>query len=585
MPIAGERQSKRIGASYEMDPMYAYAKAFTENASAILEESGLDIYDEPRRVYRRQHTNEQMRKFFVENSYDANNTLMTPAEVDDHIKSMNEQFENDIEAMNEHAVLPEYNPIVGMSLPIHKQILMNMVFDKGGIQKFTAVSPKFTISMERRILVTPSGEEIDMFTQQNEMTAAINNTAPFKEIELTLPEAENTDVLGQLGGTALDNLVLSTAIRAIMIPDCVIEEGDILPDADGFVRPTGKIATASDAGTMDCWFATNIEFKPNYGSQNHYDRVVVQPIAITVKKTNAESGAVEAVRVTDTISATMNKNVFNISAIKGEVTKVKLRTRLDTSNGMLDTCSVRWKTDTDLVEIDTSIPINTTISPEEVKDLAALYNVNQLTKLMSMYKTALANYKDDSIKNELDMSYETLDSRSKGYATFDFAPREGYALDHVEWRHKTFFDFIDSEVTKMLQVLNDPNMTVSIFGDPELVRKITPKEYSYQAPSSIGPVELDYTQTVVNATDKRVYQLFGSDKMRGTNDFIMLLKPRNSDRIVYRIYDYQMYVSNEIRNAKNPALPALSAFERWKFVAYQPVQSRIRILNSSGLRA
>lgn len=202
-----------------------------------------------------------------------------------------------------------------------------------------------------------------------------------------------------------------------------------------------------------------------------------------------------------------------------------------------------------------------------------------------MYKTALANYKDDSIKSELDMSYESLDSRSKGYNTFDFAPREGYALDHIEWRHKTFFDFLDSEVTKMLQVLNDPNMTVSIFGDPELVRKITPKEYSYQAPSSIGPVELDYTQTVVNATDKRVYQFFGSDKMRGTSDFIMLLKPRNSDRIIYRIYDYQMYVSNEIRNSRNPALPALSAFERWKFVSYQPVQSRIHVVNCSGLRA
>ena len=33
----------------------------------------------------------------------------------------------------------------------------------------------------------------------------------------------------------------------------------------------------------------------------------------------------------------------------------------------------KWETQTELVEIDTSMPINTTISPEEVKDLAALY--------------------------------------------------------------------------------------------------------------------------------------------------------------------------------------------------------------------
>ena len=137
----------------------------------------------------------------------------------------------------------------------------------------------------------------------------------------------------------------------------------------------------------------------------------------------------------------------------------------------------------------------------------------------------------------------------------------------------------------MLQVLNDPNMTVSIFGDPDIIRKITPKDYTYQAPASIGPVELDYTQTVVNASDKRVYQFLGSDKLRGNDELMVILNPRNTDRIVYRIYDYQMYVSNEIRNAKNPALPALHAFERWKFVEYQPVQNRIKILNKSGIRA
>jgi hypothetical protein len=45
-----------------------------------------------------------------------------------------------------------------------------------------------------------------------------------------------------------------------------------------------------------------------------------------------------------------------------------------------------------------------------------------------------------------------------------------------------------------------------------------------------------------------------------------------------------MYVSNEIRNAKNPALPALHAFERFLFKEYQPVQGRVKILNRSGLR-
>ena len=146
-------------------------------------------------------------------------------------------------------------------------------------------------------------------------------------------------------------------------------------------------------------------------------------------------------------------------------------------------------------------------------------------------------------------------------------------------------DYLDDYATKMLQVLNDPNMTISVVGDPRIVRKLSPKDYVYQAPANIGPVTLDYTQTIVNASDKRVYNFVGSDKYRNTNQLMIILNPRNTERICYRIYNYQMYISNEIRNAANPSLPAINSFERWLLKPYQPVQSRIKILNPSGKRA
>ena len=245
--------------------------------------------------------------------------------------------------------------------------------------------------------------------------------------------------------------------------------------------------------------------------------------------------------------------------------------------------SVRWKLDTDYVEIPEAKPINTTISPEEVKDIAALYDANQVTKIMSMTKTALSEYKDKKIKTFLDEDYQRLDERTSAHGTFDFAPPEGYALDWVSFRHATFMDYLDDMVTRLLQVLNDPNMTVTIYGDPRIVRKITPTEYTYQAPANIGPVVLDYTQTVVDTKDQRVYSFVGSDKFRNTNQLMIILNPRNSERIVYRIYDYQLYISNEIRNIANPALPAIHAFERFLPLAYQSVQGRIDIINPSGI--
>lgn len=55
-------------------------------------------------------------------------------------------------------------------------------------------------------------------------------------------------------------------------------------------------------------------------------------------------------------------------------------------------------------------------------------------------------------------------------------------------------------------------------------------------------------------------------------------------RITYKIIDYQMYLSNEIRDTKNYQLPAMTAFERWLFLQYQPIQGRVQILNVTGLR-
>lgn len=568
-----------VGNSYYKDPLTNYAQSFREFAKNILNESGLNLLEEPKKVLRNDCTREALKEFFTQNFLDECSTdpfMNDPAYVQDQQLMMEQQFDNDVEAVYEHADMADYNPVIGLAFPIHKNILMNMVFDKGAIQKVVAEGPKFTISMETRILVDTEGNEIDMYLEQNKMTPAIDKSNPVHDIDLTLPEMGETDVLAQCGGTKLDSLSIKTYISAIMIEKCYIAEGDIKPDENNVIRPNGPIATADDVGEKtDVWFPVDIRFAPDY---NQYERTFNTPIEMVVRKDATTNEVIK-----DTLAGTMDKNKFTVICGAGKVKKVRLSAELDTSNHMLDTCTVKWRVDTTLVEIPNAIPLSVTISPEEIKDLAALYQVDQLTKIMSLLKTTLANYKDDKILQFLENDYETMPERCRGYGEFDYAPPTGYALDPLTWRHSMFFDFFDTEVTRMLQVLNDPNMVVTIFGDPDLVRKITPPEYTYQAPSSIGPVDLDYTRTI-KTSDKRIYQYIGSDKMRWRDDFIVLLTPRNSNRITYRIYDYQLYVSNEIRNAANPALPAVTCFERFKLQAYQAVQYRVKILNRNGMR-
>lgn len=598
MPVVGLQEaaiakSQQAGTSYRKNPLYEYAQTFAENSKEIFRESGFDLFEEPTKVLRRKTSRDSLKNFFVENSYDTNPNCMDLEEQEDYRAQMEQQFENDANAILENCVMGDYNPVIGMALPIHKNILMNMVFDKGAIDKVTTAMPKFTISMETRILVDPEGNEIDMFLEQNKMTAAINAASPVKEIEVALPEYESVDLVETLGGSKMDALSIMTSISAICVKDVYYEEGDILPDENGYVNINGTPATSGTKGKKDTWFRLDgFQFKPSYGDQ--YDRSIIGSVNIQCKVLGTDTSTVYPVTITATVSGSMKKNKFIITAMvkpfgdevvatTPTISACRIKTRLDTSNAMRDTSSVKWKVDTILEEIPEAMPINTTISPEEVKDIAALYQVNQLTKVMSLFKTALANYKDDTIKAGLDESYEVMPLRNKLHANFDFIPRNGYALDPVEWRHKTFFDYLDRKITKLIQVLNDPNVTVSIFGDPDLVRAITPTEYRYVAPAQIGPVEIDYTRTIATS-DKRVYNFFGSDKMRGNTEFIIILNPRNTDRIIYRIYDYQMYVSNEIRNINNPALPAIHAFERWKLVSYQPVQGRLTILNPTGYK-
>ena len=580
--IAGTRQKTIGGTAYRNDPLYAYAKAFTEAANNILTVENYDLFAEPMRTIRSNGAKEALKEFFCENFVNDDDVTKTAEQLQDMHEDVEAQFENDITAMQENAYMSEYAPMVGMALPIHKLILMNNVFSQGGgVQRVQAIQPNFTINMERRILVTPDGTEIDMFLEQNKIADAIDSTAPTKEFDLDLPQLEGaTDIVGQLGGTVTDELSSITHVCGIYVENVYIAEGDFLPDENGWYSNKGQIATAEDAGLKNIWFRVNVPFTPSYGGPNRNERVLNQPITIQYKKDAA--GTVETLK--DTLFGSMNKSKVALTTLTGKIKKVKLAAKLNTSNAQLDEVYVKWKVDSDYVEIPEATPINTSISPEEVKDVAAMYDSNQVTKVMSMTKTALSEYKDMKMKRFFDQSYAEMDERTSFAGEFDFAPNEGYALDWVTFRQATFMDYLDDLVTRMLQVLNDPNMTVTIYGDPRIVRKVTPTEYTYQAPANIGPVTLDYTQTIVNNKDQRVYNFVGSDKFRNTNELMIILNPRNTDRICYRLYDYQLYISNEIRNSANPSLPSIHAFERWLLKAYQPVQSRIKILNPSGLR-
>lgn len=571
MPVLGERRSGMIGGNnITKDPLYPLAKQFTEVAQSILNESGVDMYSSPATALNMPASREAIKEFYVNESAPS----MDIEDIDDrevHIQEMEALFENNRDAILENAVAGTYSPVVGMAFPIHKNLLMNTVFDKA-MPKTVTQSPIWTMTMETRILQTPDGEEIDIWKQQNRIYDAMESTAPFKHVAIKIPEFETVDILKDVfKATARhDALAVDTHIDAVAV-ETWVEAGGVKLDPSTLEET--EVTTAEKALT---WVPVNLRFSPAYGEYNYS---LTEKLAIPV----SEDGTVTT-EASTVISAYMKENKFGIFAGNDVVKAVRMAAKIDTSSAMVKTCNVKWKADVTSEVMPNANPINVTMSPEEVKDVAALYNVNQATKVMSIIQAVLGNYRDDKIHKFLDDSFVRLPDEARISSAFDFAPRQSFYATHIDWRERTFMDYLDTVATSMLQVLNDPNMTISVVGRADLIRKITPTT-SYtttQTPTNVGPISLDYCKTVVTS-ENRVYQFISSDKLRGNDNLIILLKPRNTNRILYQVVDYQFYLSNEIRNAENYALPAIHSFDRFKIQEYQPVQGRVKILNPTGL--
>lgn len=571
MPSVGTRERKNIG-NFSKNSMYAYAKSFCEAKDDIMRESQVDYTADPSTAMRFTSVQDRLKNFFTENSLIGQN-YMTAEEKADQLNMMEESYINDVQALREHSAgagLQNYNPLIGLSLPMHKYLMLNCVFAQA-IPRFVAKTPTWTETMETRYMITPDGERIDISNEQNKIYPAWKKVNPSRPVIMTLPEFRSTDILTDVFKKPSDeggNLSTATRIEQIAIEaPYVAGETTLTINEDGTVEET--VATEDGEGLV--WKDWIIEFNPNYGE---YNRTFVQPIRIQLS---------EDEKFEDTLTGAQIDNMFEITSIAGKVKAVKMMARFDASTRMMRTPRVEWKERTTFVSIPEADGITIPMTPEEVKDIGALYGINQVTKCMTMIKDVMENVKDDDIKHELDQSFVRLDNDHKLARTIDFAPRPGYYNNHLAWLQETFMNTLDQFITGLLTVLRDPNMEICIIGRPGIISQITPTEYTYTTSDAVGPIQLDFTKTVVTS-QKRVYKFISSDKLFNNDNLIVLLIPKNTDRIVYRLYDYQMYISNEIRDFENPALPALTAFQRYKFFEYQPVQGRLFVANPTGLR-
>lgn len=576
MPSVGKRETRTI-ADMSTNPMYEYASKFFQLNRDMINENAIDYALEPIRAMSYQANLDAMKEFFVEESLADDPSHMTAEQIQDHRDMMTEAFINDVMALRENAVagMATFNPMIGLSLPMHKYLMMNCVFAQA-IPRFVAKSPRWTESIESRYMVMPDGTKIDIARQQGQIFRLWKTANPPIEVPLALPEVNSTDILDKyFNESRVDaHLSVATHINAVAVEDFV-KKGDSVVVIDSSTHKVTEGTAASD-GVALVWKPWKAEFTPGYGDAN---RIIVQPVKIVVSTDG--TSATETV-MEDTLFASQKDNMFEINSTAGKIKAVKMFARYDASARTRKTPKVEWGEKTIFVQIPENDGITVPVTPEEVKDIGALYGINQVTKYMDMIRSVLENVKDDDIHQELNDSFLRLDDDHRLTRAIDFAPRSGYYDTHLKWLQETFMNTLDQYITGLLTVLKDPNVTITIIGRPAIIRQITPIEYSYETPNNVGPIELTFKKTVVTS-DKRTYQFVSSDKMWGADTLIVLLNPKNTNRIIYRLYDYQMYISNEIRDATLPHLPALTAFQRYKFFELFGVQGRLQVVNPYGL--
>ena len=607
---------------YENDPLYPYVESFINvvKAPQYLNE-GYNYFGNIRDYMRNPATRDEMKRFFVENSYDPmdprycqegkNANPAALRNIAEHTEYMEQLFENDLSApdahgkswgilgsgwksVNEASSLADFNNVVGMSLPVHKNILMNAVFDQV-LPKKVSRSNRFTESIETREMIDTDGKRIDMFYEQNKMTPAINKSIPQARVFIPLPEMRTINILQSVFGLTGRKYHLSVKSAVVgIIAESWTEPGDTYFDPSDQKFKTVPTSGGSAGMRLVLFKCNPIHFDPFYGD---YDAVINCPIKFKIYK-DSYADESNAVIVDGALSgARYRDDMFHFSFMtpttyvpKSEsdpkpvtVAGLLFYAAADASSAAFPTVQFDWRVKTKQYQIPDQPHITVTVTPEAVKDIQASYDVNQITKLMSMMQLALLHWKDDNILKELDKSFLTMPDSQKVSAAIDWAPPLQFNGTPRQWRRDMYMEQLNRYVTRMLQVLNDENMTVLVFGSPNVIENVIPEDFSYTSPSSIGPVQLDFTKTVCSS-GRRTFNFVSSQKLRNDNNFIILLIPRNTMRITYELIDYQLYVSNELRDTEHYEAPAMTCFERWFFLQFQPVQGRIMNLNIMGTR-
>lgn len=611
--------------SYAGGDMASLAKEYHQVIESIDKDNRYaNLFESYKGVLRDDRHSKALKDFFVSNIVEEADPTMSIEKSEKLREDYELMFSNIKEdILKEHTATAVYNPMAGLSLPMYKQYMINSIYENV-IPSESVNNPIFSCAVEKRVLIDPvTRREYDFFTEQHLLTDVILGCVEKRDVFFTVPqtEADNdilTTVFGKTGN--VENLSTATHVSGLVGTRLIMPQQEIKIAVSRTVGTetvievipyTNRTIAALVAGTdvlpgvtgtvIGGVFPYEEKFKTSYGAYNltltnAYEIPVVTAVAAgtvpgsynltTVDGTVIQNAVSEKAIPKDKwvkgyISATMNKNKFMIMTSDTTNTLgVVMFCKIDMASATQPTPTVKWTERTHQFRVpDAYYSYSITTSNDELADVAALYNIDQMSKIMQMVKDSDINTKDDMIKMYLDDSYVSLPDNMKIGRTFTCKENGAYAHGPKAWVKEMFMMELEAHIGKMGQMLNDPDMVYNIVGRKELIMRLAPEldKVTYVSQASVGPIKQDFMKVITNTSTNTQMTFVAADKMRDTNNLIIIPIPKSDNRFVYKLFNYIYVLTNKVRNPENSQLENMYCYSRWLLEKLQPFQGRVTI--------
>lgn len=513
-----------------------------------------------------------VKQSFIEGAFDPLNFDADEDAINEHIEFLEKKFDNNIKAMfntilesagtNQSLGLTNLNAIVGLSLPISKDILMNNMF-VNTLPSMVADNKILNKQFEIRRLIDPvSGNSIDLYREQNKIFELLYKSNPTKIYSIQRGETVNLVEKLSLGQNEnIDNVKVAKVTVSIDL-----KEGDIMPDGSKVESDKTEDVTLNLGGLQL--------------NQTYNDPTLYYPIQFNGRNVGA---FVLTRRYNELTLFTQDEKVKSV-----EVICVK-------DNSVLSTTPprVEWEIRSEQISIDNQVFVATNYTPQTVYDHKTLHNVDILGTIIETTRTVLEDYKDVYLIESLNADFERMHPTQKVTMEVDFAAKDGYHDSIQAWIDNIFPFRLNDMIDSLFRIINDPNAEVLIYGKPSLIGKVMPKNESGKITNFRSPnrsnQNVEFAKSTYSMQNRKV-SFISSQKLQNkqngsdNNEFMVILNPTN-ERTMYKLVEYQTYLGGEIKPAASAHLPTITAFDRFELIKFEAVQGRIRVLNQSGLRS